>query len=105
MATLAELLKTKNENLSQQADSINKENEKKEKSVRLFLDSKKRAGKIVTIIEGVQMHPQGIEDLATKIKKSCGAGGTVKGKSIEIQGDHIKKITELLNKEGILVKK
>lgn len=104
MATLAELLKTKNENLTKQAESVNQETEKKEKSVKLYLDAKKRAGKVVTIIEGVQMHPQGIEDLAGKIKKSCGAGGTVKGKTIEIQGDHRKKITELLSKEGILVK-
>lgn len=104
MATLAELLKTKNEDLAKQAKSVNQETEKKEKSVKLYLDAKKRAGKVVTIIEGVQMHPQGIEDLAGKIKKSCGAGGTVKGKTIEIQGDHRKKITELLSKEGILVK-
>jgi len=104
MASLADLLKTQNPELQKKAESVQKENLKKEKSVKLYLDSKKRVGKVVTIIEGVQMHPQGIEDLAAKIKKSCGTGGTVKGKNIEIQGDFIKKVTELLGKEGILVK-
>lgn len=71
--------------------------------VRVFLDTKKRRGKSVTCITGIQHNPQVIEDLAKTLKQLCGAGGTVKGKTIEIQGDHRPKIIARLKELGYQV--
>ena len=39
-----------------------------------------------------------------QVRKACGAGGTVKGDTIEIQGDHREKMREALEQQGIQVK-
>ena len=64
------------------------------------VDKSGRRGKQVTVIKNIQHNPQVIENLAKKLKQQLGTGGTVKGKSIEIQGDHLNKIKALLEKEG-----
>jgi len=74
------------------------------KTVRIFLDDKKRKGKVVTIISGLQHNPQVIEEIAKILKQYCGAGGTVKGKEIEIQGDQRKKVAEKLIALNFIVK-
>ena len=38
------------------------------------------------------------------VRKACGTGGTVKGDTIEIQGDHRDKVKETLEQQGIQVK-
>jgi len=63
-----------------------------------------RKGKTVTVISNIKHNPQVIEDLAKQLKKHCGAGGTNYKKIIEIQGDHVDKITTFLEKEGFEVK-
>jgi translation initiation factor 1 len=63
-----------------------------------------RKGKVVTLVKNIQHNPQVIDDLATQLKKHCGAGGTVKGKTIEIQGEHIDKIRDFLKKNDYNVK-
>ncbi|WP_018126380.1 translation initiation factor [Balneola vulgaris] len=59
-----------------------------------------RRGKQVTVIRNIQHNPQHIEKIAKMLKSKLGTGGTVKGKVIEIQGSHIPKIKEILEKEG-----
>jgi len=66
----------------------------------ILVDKSGRRGKQVTIIKNIQHNPQVIEDMAKKLKQQLSTGGTVKGKSIEIQGDHLIKIKALLEKEG-----
>ncbi len=66
----------------------------------ISVDKSGRRGKQVTVIKNIQHNPQVIENLAKKLKQQLGTGGTVKGKSIEIQGDHLNKIKALLEKEG-----
>ena len=39
-----------------------------------------------------------IEKLAKSIKSQLGTGGTIKGKIIEIQGNHVLKMTTNFNK-------
>lgn len=62
-----------------------------------------RGGKTVTLIEGtplVQL-PQGeLESLAHELKKVCGVGGSVQGKTIEIQGDQRERLMDLLKLKG-----
>ena len=58
---------------------------------------KKRFGKIVTLIEGLDKSID-IKDLAKKLKNKFACGGTVKEGTIELQGDHSKNVKrELVN--------
>jgi translation initiation factor 1 len=59
----------------------------------------------VTTITGVALSPADIEALATRLKKRCGSGGTVRGGVIEIQGDHRETIVAELVKLGWPAKK
>lgn len=47
-----------------------------------------RGGKTVTVLTGFKgIAGTELHDLARRIQRACGTGGTVKGNSIEIQGD------------------
>jgi translation initiation factor 1 len=74
-------------------------------SVRVGREIKGRAGKGVTTIRGLPMSLSDIESLATKLKKRCGSGGTVREGVIEIQGDHRDVIVAELLKLGWPAKK
>jgi len=71
--------------------------------VKVTLDSSGRRGKKVSVVTGITHNPQVIETLTMNLKKACGAGGTIKGKTIEIQGDHVAKIKKYLEKDGYSV--
>jgi translation initiation factor 1 len=68
--------------------------------IRVVLDKKRRAGKTVTVASGFQHTPQALAEVAAKLKKKCGAGGTARDAEIEIQGDHVEKIVSELKKLG-----
>lgn len=55
-----------------------------------------RAGKAVTIVGGLNMHPEGKESLLVALKKKLGVGGTVKNGQLELQGDQRDRLTRLL---------
>jgi len=56
--------------------------------VRVGRETKGRAGKGVTVITGLPLPDAELEALATRLKRRCGSGGTVRDRVIEIQGDH-----------------
>jgi translation initiation factor 1 len=59
-----------------------------------------RRGKAVTTVSGVPVDGAGLRELAGRLKKRCGVGGSVKGGVIEIQGDHRDAVVEILMAEG-----
>ena len=59
-----------------------------------------RRGKAVTTVSGVPVDDAGLRELAGRLKKRCGVGGSVKGGVIEIQGDHRDVVVEILTAEG-----
>ena len=67
-------------------------------------EKKGRGGKTVTVIMELQLTPDDMKALSTKLKKSCGSGGAVKEDTIEIQGDHREKVAEELQKLGYKTK-
>ncbi len=73
--------------------------------VRVGRETKGRKGSGMTVITGVPLHPEGLKDLAKKLKQKCGTGGTVKGRVIEIQGDHRDLLVSELTAMGYTVKK
>ena len=64
-----------------------------------------RGGKTVIVVHDFASHipVSQLEDLASQLKKACGCGGTVKDRTIEIQGDQPGKIRALLEAEGFQV--
>lgn len=63
-----------------------------------------KTGKPETVISDIKHNPQVIENLARKLKRSCGAGGHVDRKSIIIQGSHSQNIKKILENEGFTTK-
>ena len=61
---------------------------------------KKRYGKLVTVIKGLDQNSINIKDLAKQLKNKLACGGTYKDGIIELQGDHISKVKEELIKLG-----
>ena len=73
--------------------------------VRVGRETKGRAGKGVTTITGLPLSAADLESLATRLKKRCGSGGTLRDGVIEIQGDHRDAIVAELGKLGWPAKK
>lgn len=71
-----------------------------DQKLRIRLDTKQRAGKAVTLIEGFIGLPYDLEDLGKKLKTYCGTGGSAKDAEIIIQGDQRDKVLQWLLKNG-----
>jgi translation initiation factor 1 len=60
-----------------------------------------RGGKTVTVVTGwIGIGQPEKEDLAKKMQKACGVGGTVKDGRIEIQGDKREEVARILREAG-----
>jgi translation initiation factor 1 len=59
-----------------------------------------RKGKTVTTVANVALDDAGLKELAGRLKKRCGVGGSVKDGVIELQGDHREVVLEVLRGEG-----
>jgi translation initiation factor 1 len=73
--------------------------------VRVGRETKGRKGKGVTVIAGVPLAGDALDELATRLKKRCGSGGTVRDGIIEIQGDHRDALVGELTSLGYVVKR
>ncbi len=60
---------------------------------------RRKIGKVVTVIEGIDSKSFDLKKLASYLKSKLAAGGTVKNGRIEIQGDHRNKIKKILVEE------
>ncbi len=76
-----------------------------QQTIRVMLDKKKRKGKIVTVAAGFQLSAPDLKALEKRLKQDCGAGGTGKADSIEVQGNHRDKIMAKLSSLGYKVKR
>jgi len=73
--------------------------------VRVSRSSKGRKGKGVTLITGIALTGDDLKGLALKLKQRCGAGGTIKEGTIEIQGEHRDLLVTELAKLGYSAKR
>jgi predicted translation initiation factor SUI1 len=73
-------------------------------TVRLSLETKGRKGKSVTLVSGLQHNPDTMKDIARMLKEHCGVGGTVKERTIELQGDQRVRAKAYLEKMNYVVK-
>jgi len=68
--------------------------------LKVRLDTRHRAGKAVTLIEGFIGKEEDLEDLGKKLKTYCGTGGSAKDREIIIQGDQRDKVMQWFGKNG-----
>jgi translation initiation factor 1 len=68
--------------------------------VRVGREVSGRSGKGVSVVSGLPLAGSELDDLATRLKRLCGAGGAVKDGTIEIQGDHRDRLVAELQKLG-----
>lgn len=68
--------------------------------IRLRLD-RRASDRVVTVVTGLPGRPADVAALAKALKSACGAGGTVKGGALELQGDHRAKVEAALAARGL----
>ena len=71
---------------------------KEEAKIKVFVE-KRRFGKTVTIVEGID-EKANPKELTKKLKTKLAAGGTFKNGRIELRGDHGTKMKKLLVEAG-----
>lgn len=65
---------------------------------------KRKKGKVVTVVRGLAAEANDLPALLARLKNSCGAGGTLDGESLEVQGDHLERLRKLLGEIGYKVR-
>ena len=65
---------------------------------------KRKKGKLVTVVKGLSTEANDLPSLLSKLKTSLGAGGTIEGDELEIQGEHLDRVRALLSQMGYKVK-
>ena len=75
-----------------------------QQQLKIRLETKHRAGKAVTIVDGIIGTEADLEDLGKKLKTFCGTGGSAKDGEIIIQGDQREKVRQWLGKGGYTAK-
>lgn len=71
-----------------------------DQKLKIKLDTRQRAGKVVTLLENFVGTEADLDELGKKLKNFCGSGGSIKDREILIQGDHRDKVLQWLIKNG-----
>lgn len=75
---------------------------KEQQQIRVYND-RRRYGKTVTIVDGLDSSDIDLNELARTLKNRCAAGGTAKEGRIELQGEHKRKVQAVLEGMGYKV--
>lgn len=59
-----------------------------------------RGGKTVTMVEGVRLQGEALEEFAREMKKALGCGAVVEGGAIALQGEQEDRAKAYLEKKG-----
>ncbi len=76
-----------------------------EKQTASLSIEKRKKGKLVTVIRGLAASENDLPALLLKLKTACGAGGTLKDDLLEVQGSHLDRVRESLEKIGYRISK
>ena len=68
------------------------------------LRREKRKGKGVIVLGNIPYEKKQLKELCSVLKMLCGTGGTVKGATIEIQGENREAIMQELSARGLKYK-
>tara|TARA_B100001250_G_C19080043_1_gene478131 strand:+ start:25 stop:357 length:333 start_codon:yes stop_codon:yes gene_type:complete len=94
------------ENLANQDEDEKQESKEippNKQNLRLHLQ-RLPGNRVITIVKGYIGNDKKILEISKYLKKTCGVGGSVKNKSIIIQGNHREKILKLLTERDFKVK-
>jgi|TARA_B100000959_G_C14842371_1_gene566605 translation initiation factor 1 len=72
---------------------------KEVQKIRVFT-TKRKFGKLMTVVEGIDGKSIDLKDLVKTLKTQCACGGTLKDKRIELQGDQKKRVRAMLLRIG-----
>lgn len=70
------------------------------KGVRISVE-RRPGGRVTTAVRGLVGTPAALETMARTLKAACGAGGSVQGETIELQGDQADGVQRALAGQGI----
>lgn len=70
---------------------------------RLSVEKRKK-GKVVTVVRGLAAAKNDLPALLSRLKSLCGAGGAIQEDRLEIQGEHVARISAALRELGYQVK-
>ena len=73
--------------------------------VRVSCETKGRGGKSVTLVRGLALDASALAQAGKLLRAACGSGGTVKDGVIEVQGEHVDRVMDTLQKQGYFVKR
>lgn len=74
-------------------------------TIRVEIDRKRRKGKTVTVASGFELTKATLDAVAKRLKTRCAAGGKQSADEIEIQGEHVDVVAEVLGSLGYRVRK
>ena len=69
---------------------------------KVRLDRRKHK-RVMTVVWGLLANETDLPALLSELKTACGAGGSLQDESIEIQGDHLSRVTDKLKQIGYRV--
>jgi translation initiation factor 1 len=75
---------------------------REQQNISITVD-KRRYGKTMTVVDGLNPHDLDMNTLVSNLKSICACGGTIKEGRIELQGDHRTKVKDALEKLGFTV--
>lgn len=75
-----------------------------EKQTARLAVEKRPKGKWVTVVSGLPSAGNDLPELLAMLKNACGAGGTIKEDRLEVQGEHLPRIRETLQRLGYRIK-
>jgi translation initiation factor 1 len=75
---------------------------REQQNITIAVD-KRRYGKTMTVVDGLNPHDLDMNALVSNLKSICACGGTIKEGKIELQGDHRAKVRQALEKLGFIV--
>jgi translation initiation factor 1 len=78
---------------------------KKNGRVVLRREKAERGGKTVVVVSGFEPHfsEADIAEFGRQARQSCGCGGTVRGREIELQGDNPQRVRAFFESAGFRV--
>ena len=65
---------------------------------------RRKHGRWVTVVWGLHPSETDLKDLRSELKTTCGAGGALKDDNIEIQGNHVDRVTNRLKQSGYRIR-
>ncbi|MBD5208735.1 MAG: translation initiation factor [Bacteroidales bacterium] len=104
LGALLNVVPAAEENSGDNDNAVETEKTRRKETLHIVMEKKGRGGKTATIIEGFTCSDAELKDVAKKLQKSLGTGGSSRGGEILLQGDCRLQAAQLLRGEGYTVK-